>query len=218
MKHIFFLFMSTLIFYSCINAGEESAPEPPVAETFSQQWYQGKAELTRYRLEQARYGEIHARDAVLIFVTEDFVKDRQVKYEFGPRSKEKTISVLKLNFTKKFNTGIYPYSIMTSIFTPVNYGALPTQKVTTSSQEWCGHTYMQLNNNGSGFSGIFHSYFQAEADQQFKLGKALLEDEVWTLIRLNPMSLPTGSIKIIPGNEFCGFATRKPAFSRPKPQ
>jgi len=175
--------------------------KPAVArQAFTQYWYAGKAEINRYELNQARYGEMRKGDAVLIFVTEDFLRDKQVKYEFG--DKRNAVPVLKLNFARKFYTGIYPYSIMTSIFTPVEYDNESTLKVTSSSQEWCGHTFMQLNNRDDGYSVDLRSYFQAEGDQTFHVGKVLLEDEVWTRIRLNPTSLPTGKIKLIPGAQF----------------
>ena len=134
---------------------------------------------------------------VMIFVTEDFLSDKQVKYEGGPRDNN-VEPILKLNATRKFNTGIYPYSMMASIFTPVDYQK-STIKVTTSSQEWCGHTYSQLNLKKKQYKGRLHSYFMDEADEEFALDAALLEDEIWTKIRLNPEGLPTGEIKIIPG-------------------
>jgi len=40
--------------------------------------------LTRYELKQSRYGEIRDGDAVLIFVTEDFLPDRQMTSTFTP--------------------------------------------------------------------------------------------------------------------------------------
>ncbi len=35
------------------------------------------------------------------------------------KSWEDRVPVLKLNFSKKFNTGIYPYSMMSSVFMPI---------------------------------------------------------------------------------------------------
>jgi hypothetical protein len=191
----------TLGILNILSCSLLDSKEPVLADRggFNDYWYAGKAELTRYALEQARYGEIHKGDAVLIFVTEDFLTDKQVKYEHGDR--ENVTSVLKLNFTKKFNTGLYPYSMMTSVFTPAD-GVSPTLKVTSSSQEWCGHTFTQLNRRGNKLALQFRSYFQDEDDQNFQLGMALLEDEVWTKIRLAPESLPTGELKIIPGQLF----------------
>ena len=75
--------------------------------SFGDYWYQGEAELNRYDLKQFRYGEMRGGDAVLIFVTEDFLTDKQVKYEYGPKP-ESAATVLKMNATRKFITGIYP--------------------------------------------------------------------------------------------------------------
>jgi len=196
---VLFAVVVALASFGCsdLNSQVQEPKEP--SQQFKDYWYAGEAELTRYKLEQARYGEIHEGDAVLIFVTEDFRTDKQVKYEGGER--KNVASVLKLNATRKFFTGIYPYSMMSSIFTPVDPSA-STYKVTTSSQEWCGHTFSQLNLQRNQYKGKLFSYFQDEGDQEFSLNNALLEDEIWNKIRLNPESLPTGSIELIPGTMF----------------
>jgi hypothetical protein len=162
-------------------------------------WNQGKGEITRYALDQARYGEIRHGDAVLIFVTEDFLGDKQVKLESDPAGKN-VVPVLKLNMVKKFTTGIYPYSMMTSAFTPVDIDASPhALKVATTSQEWCGMTFTQLNFRANKYDLETRSYFESEGDQERPLDVALLEDEVWARIRRAPGSLPTGEIRVIPG-------------------
>lgn len=183
-----------------------------LSQEFKDYWYDGLAELTRYDLEQARYGEIHGGDAVLIFVTEDFLKDKQVKYESSEPDKNAT-SVLKLNFTRKFLTGIYPYSVMSSVFTPVDQ-SIPTLKITTSSQEWCGHTYMQVNYRKNKYRLMLHSYFQQEADREDNLDAAELEDAIWTQIRLDPSKLKTGDIELIPGTQFLRFSHREAAIEK----
>jgi hypothetical protein len=167
------------------------------SQAFKDYWYQGNAEITSYTLEQARYGEIRNGNAVLIFVTEDFLPDIQVKAD---RQNATNIPVLKLNATKKFNTGIYPYSIMQSTFYPVS-NAQHALKISSSMQEWCGHVYSQLNNRKQ-FEVLSHSYFEGEADQDLKLDKAILENELWTQLRIDPKSLPVGSIEVIPSLEF----------------
>ncbi|AUS06379.1 septum formation inhibitor Maf [Tamlana carrageenivorans] len=174
-----------------------SSPKTPLSSDFKSYWYAGEAEISSYKLEQARYGEIRQGTAVLIYVTEDFLPDIQVKAD---RRNAETIPVLKLNATKNFNTGIYPYSIMQSVFYPVsnNQHAL---KLSTSVQEWCGHIYTQLNNK-TAFEIASHSYFQGEADKHFSLNKSILENELWTQLRINPKSLPTGNLQIIPAFEF----------------
>ncbi|MCA0131862.1 septum formation inhibitor Maf [Winogradskyella alexanderae] len=168
-----------------------------LSEAFKDYWYNGEAEITSYKLEQARYGEIREGKAVMVFVTEDFLPEVQVKAD---NYKTSNIPVLKLNTTKNFNTGIYPYSIMQSTFYPVsnNQHAI---KISASIQEWCGQVYTQLNNRES-FEITSHSYFQNEADQRFKLDKTWTENELFTKLRINPNSLPTGDIKIIPSLEY----------------
>ena len=171
-------------------------------ERFGRYWYQGKAELTRYELNQARYGEMHAGEAMLIFVTEPFLPDKQVKLERGDPSKG--VTVLKLNSVRKFFTGIYPYSLMTSTFTPVSFSTKGTRtlKVASSSQEWCGQTFTQLNLRGGRYEGALRSYFEDEGDRAFGFDAAWLEDELWTRIRLAPETLPVGRVEVVPGLQY----------------
>ncbi len=165
------------------------------ADDFKSYWYQGKAEINHYRLKQARYGEIHEGDAVLIFVTEDFLRGPQVKREFGDDPSD---SVLKLNAARKFNTGLYPYSLMTSVFTKVHFENPETPKVTFSGQEWCGQVFMQMNLKDDAYQTAVRSYFQREGDRDFAVPKALLEDELWTRIRIAPETLPLGEVMLVP--------------------
>lgn len=182
-----------------VNTEKEEVKSPiqPISQEFKSYWYAGEAEISSYKLQQARYGEMREGTAVLIYVTEDFLPDAQVKADYQNKS---NIAVLKLNATKNFNTGIYPYSIMQSTFYPVanNQHAL---KVSSSMQEWCGHVYAQLNNKEQ-FNVMSHSYFQSEADESFTLDKAVLENELWNQLRIDPKSLPTGEISVIPSFEF----------------
>ncbi|WP_421825023.1 septum formation inhibitor Maf [Flagellimonas oceanensis] len=175
----------------------EQPPKVPLSDDFKEYWYAGEAEITSYELKQARYGELREGKAVLIYVTEPFLPQEQVK---ANNSNPENVSVLKLNGTKKFLTGIYPYSIMSSTFYPV-YDNQHALKTSLSVQEWCGHVYSQLNNREQ-FEFTSHSYFEGEADQAFAMEKAILENEIWIKIRINPENLPVGSISIIPSLEF----------------
>lgn len=179
------------------EAAKKSTPKTPLSEEFKKYWYAGQAELNSYELKQARYGEIRKGKAMLIYVTEPFLADKQVKAD---RQAATNIPVLKLNSTKNYFTGIYPYSIMSSSFYPV-YDNQHAIKVSFSSQEWCGQVYAQLNNK-SNFEISSHSYFESEADQDVEIDKAVLENELWNKIRINPKSLPLGAIKIIPSFEY----------------
>ncbi|AVI52139.1 septum formation inhibitor Maf [Pukyongia salina] len=168
-----------------------------VTKEFKEYWFSGTAEITSYELMQERYGELRKGTAVTVFVSENFLPDVQVKAE---QSSKETIPVLKFNSTKKFLTGIYPYSVMTSAFSPIAKKDHAI-KISNSVQEWCGQVYMQLNNREK-FEFIGHSYFEGEADQKASLDKTWLEDELWNLIRINPEELPTGDITIVPPLEF----------------
>lgn len=171
---------------------------------FNNYWYDGFAEITSYKLEQVRYGELHKGTAVTIFVTEDFLPYKQVKADY---KNETNIPILKLNRTKKFTTGLYPYSLMTSIFSPLqkeNHAL----KITHSTQEWCGNTFIQLNNREK-YKIDFKSYFESNSDKEINLNKVFLEDELWALIRMSPANLPTESQKIIPSFEYLSLYHRE---------
>lgn len=164
-------------------------------------WYDGKAEVNSYKLTQSRYGQDREGTSILIFVTEDFSKEKQVKMDNPDRNPSDKVSVLKTNMVRKFNTGIYDYSMMASVFTPVSLDKYPnTLKVTASSQEWCGHTWSQYNRENRGYNIDGKSYFESEGDKAIFLKSEWLEDELWNRIRINPDNIPTGKIKIIPGS------------------
>lgn len=168
------------------------------SQEFRDYWHAGKAEVNSYNLQQSRYGETRKGKAVLIFVTEDLSRKLQVKLDDPSRGNK--INVLKLNFTKNFITGIYPYSLMLSVFTPTDRQKEPLSlKATMSSQEWCGQVYTQVNLRGNRYAVKSHSYFEQEADEMFSIREALLEDELWNFIRLDPERLPVGEIEVVPG-------------------
>ena len=86
----------------------------------------------------------HEGTCVNIFVTEDFSKEKLVKLNDAGRAGADRLPILKLNQSLKFNTGIYPYSVMMSAFQPVDRNNYPhAVKVTNTVQEWCGMAYMQ---------------------------------------------------------------------------
>jgi hypothetical protein len=73
-------FSIILFLLSCGNKNPSpTLSENPLAiqvkkssDPFNEYWYQGKAEITSYDLQQARYGENREGSAVLVFVSEDF--------------------------------------------------------------------------------------------------------------------------------------------------
>jgi len=204
--HFIVSLLTAILFIGCKQSSETQLPAASIesntesrnlTEDFKSYWYAGKAEITSYKLSQERYGELRNGTAVNIFVTEDFLPEIQVKAD---RSTSENIPVLKLNQTKNYITGIYPYSVMTSVFSPTNR-VDDAVKISHSMQEWCGHVYVQLNNKED-YNIRSHSYFEGEADQEFSLEKVWLENDIWTRIRINPEELPTGEFQMLPSFEF----------------
>ena len=176
----------------------------PEDKDFHSYWYNHGAETTRFELEQSRYDEIRPGRAVLIFVTEPFLPDIQVKSDYEA-SREKSIPILKLNFIKRFNTGIYDYSIMKSVFTPIpseQQQLSKTLKVSTTRQDWCGHVYLQYNLEADHYKVKQYSYFEKEGDRDVNIPSVHLEDDIWTRIRIDPKTLPLGGIEMISGSFF----------------
>lgn len=186
--------------YLLSTPGEDvkEVPHRNLPDTFGDYWYQGLAEISSYKLIQYRYGEPREGTAALIFVTEPFLKDKQVKAD-SPEE-VKAIPVMKLNATRNFNTGIYPYHLMSSTFVPLSQRS-HALKVTASITEWCGQVFTQLNNR-DGFEVRLHSYFESEGDSNSNHKKHWLENELWVLLRLDPNSLPTGNFLSYPSLEY----------------
>ena len=176
-------------------------------EDFNSYWFAGKGELAHYDLQQARYGEIHEGEAVFVFVTEEMLLDEQVKFESGEGDKT---PVMKLNGIRRFKTGIYDYSLMRSVFTPVDNDTHPhTLKVSHTSQDWCGHAFTQINRRDDQYELQQFSYFQHEGDRSFTYPVGILEDELWTRIRLGD-KIPLGKQHLIPALDHIRLSHKAP--------
>ncbi|MDB9780148.1 hypothetical protein OAB54_07920 [Flavobacteriaceae bacterium] len=68
MKYIKSL-LSVCLMLSLINLNAQR-----ISEQFKTHWFDGYAEISSYSLDQSRYGEVREGNAVLIYVTEDFLK------------------------------------------------------------------------------------------------------------------------------------------------
>lgn len=204
MKKYTLLIVLGLMIVSCQEPAQKAASggnSPKTVEfkyspsqEYKDYWFNGTAEISSYELSQARYGQLRDGQSVMVFVTEPFSVSSNTKAD-NPTSEDPT--VLKLNFTKNFNTGIYPYSMMNSSFFPFEDGQ-QSLKVATSVQEWCGQVYMELKNKQQ-FEIDIDSYFEGESQADLKLEKTLLEDDLWSMIRLQPDNLPQGEITAVPG-------------------
>ncbi len=214
------LFLSSATLPACEYSpfGKKKAPQNSVFvktgqdHAFADYWYTGRAEINTYQIEISRYGETRKGKEVLIFVTEDFDPERQVKLESAEEESPK-VNVLKRNSIRRFVTGIYDYSMMSSIFTPVSFEQRsPSLKLNMSAQDWCGHSFLQVNRHKDQYRFKQFSYFGNIGDVEKKLpGDILLEDEVFNLLRLGPDVLPEGEYDLLPGAFYLRLSHEKPA-------
>jgi hypothetical protein len=186
------IIFSFLLFLSFIGIAQQN----DVAS--NKYWTQGKAEVNVYELSQNRYKENHPGHLVSVFVTEDFLTEKQVKNEYYQDTKSTWI--LKNIQLRKFNTGVYDYSLFTSTFTPIDRTKFSKSlKVSASSQEWCGTIFTQFNLiNAYDYKVEQRSYFEKEGDFNNRIKRSFLEDEVFNIIRMNPAFLEKGRFRMIP--------------------
>ena len=146
--------------------------------------------MSGYRAISARYGAEREAEIALIYVTEPMDRATRIKDD----ASRDPVSVMKLNFSEKFMTGIYPYSVLTSVFCPVDKfreERFTPAKLTLSVQEWCGHVMLGLwpSPGGARLKGM--SYFASEGDVDTALAApdgVLYEDAL--LIQLRELDGP----------------------------
>lgn len=157
-------------------------------------WGDGKAELSRYVLTTPRYGAPREAELVLIYVTEPVDRRVWIKDDAGDVPAAERLQVLKLNRVVKFRTGIYPYSVMTSVFAPVDGAAherFSPSKISFTAQEWCGHVWQKLLPGPGRFDLEVRSYFHADGERNVTVKvpeNTLYEDAL--LIQLRELDGP----------------------------
>lgn len=122
-------------------------------------WFEGKAEINFYKASISKYGTPRQADEVVhILVTEKHKPDLLVKADNW--REEGLVDMLKFNYVRRFQTGIYSYREMMSVF--FEQEKLQLAKMTFGSQEWCGQTFKELVN----FQGISSYHFNTYWDGQ----------------------------------------------------
>lgn len=189
-----FLFFNTLIalfsvsaLQNCVNSTPTPAVPINLPASASNYWYQGKAEISTFDVVQSRYGENRLAEQVNVFVTEDFSAKKQVKLDDAATAGSDRVPVLKLNAIRRFKTGIYDYSLMFSVFSPNQQASSHTLKTAWTVQDWCGQVFVQTNLEPDGSYRLRQfSYFETEGDTDQSIKPELLEDEIWTALRIDP--------------------------------
>ena len=142
-------------------------PEASASSAFWDHWGDGRAELSTYEGEVSRYGAMREAEMVLIYVTEPHDRRRWIKDDDAPD--DRRVNVMKLNRLLKFQTGIYPYSVMTSTFAPTadwGRGRFQPTKITLTAQEWCGHVFHGIWPGPDRFMTEIRSYFASEGEHR----------------------------------------------------
>ena len=151
-------------------------------------WYDGKAEVARYRATRRHYGKLREFDLTLIQVKEDFHSERLVKSD-DPAAAA-TIPVMKTHIVYDMPTENYDYHMAASIFTRLEQPAVPVKFVSTS-HEYCGITTKLLDLKGERPQFVHHSYFEPEHDARTPLQwpqHGVLEEQLFLLVRTLPLT------------------------------
>jgi hypothetical protein len=184
--------LSMTVLAAAMLAAAAATTPPAPSPAFLAYWKSGLAELTSYSIVTDRYGEIRKAEGVMVFVYEEINADTRIKVESARTPPAKQIPVLKLNNVLKFSTGVYDYSVMTSVFAglggPGVTRFLEPRKVSFSSQEWCGNVFHQVIPRSKGLVSEIHSYFESEGDSTAvlpypKAGSVYYQDEMPILVR-----------------------------------
>ena len=139
-----------------------TAPAAPTRDRFDAHWQDGKGELSGYRYSVTRYGERRDGTAILIYVTEPMSESRRVKVDDPKKNPKDTFEALKVNFVREFQTGIYDYHTLASVFTRTR--DFSPAKITFSSAEWCGHVFEEMIFHRHHIADRYQSYFEGESN------------------------------------------------------
>lgn len=153
-------------------------------------WFDGKAEINFYDATIMRYGQRRETSEVYqIVVAEKHRTDQRVKADDW--RKPNLLPVLKFNFVVNFQTGIYTYHQMASIF--FNQESAHVYKMTLTSNEWCGNTFKEYINFDGKILLNFNSYFDGTGNGSYELPKQK------DLILYDGLPVQLRSLKFQPG-------------------
>lgn len=166
---------------------------------FDSYWHDGKAELDGYRMTISRYGQPRHAQGVAIYVTEPFSESKRVKVDDPSTNPSDAVDVLKLNLVRDFQTGIYDYNTMVSVF--LRASDWSPVKISFSSAEWCGHVFEELLFQPGKITGFYNSYFEGETrtrDLNYPTD-GITEESLWIRLRgLRGEFLKAGEKKSVP--------------------
>ncbi|MCG8404919.1 MAG: hypothetical protein MI923_06950 [Phycisphaerales bacterium] len=147
----------------------------PESFSMSSIWDDGLSEMSYYDAVDTIYGKPRHYVRVMLLNREWLNPEQRVKAE-RPQNVSTTqstfqrassIPVLKLNIVEEIPTENYNYRYMVTVF--LHRTSLLPEKLSASSQEWCGTTFKQLQWRPEGLKIRGFSYFEGEADREWSL-------------------------------------------------
>lgn len=147
----------------------------------SSYWDDGKAEVAIYQGNRNIYGKDRSFETTHVTVAEQFNKQFNVKTD--DYSRNDLFRIVKYHAFARIPTDNYPYHFSTSIFIRRD-NPLLLHKMTSSSQEWCGNTFKEFNNDGRTINFQFSSYWDNEGSGANELENAgFFEDQLGYTLR-----------------------------------
>ncbi|QKZ11545.1 hypothetical protein [Spirosoma sp. KUDC1026] len=165
------------------------APPPaPPSPAFAAYWPLHKTELSYYRLNQAQDGAIHKGQATLAFTSDTTSLEKSGSFP-----------AFLTNLSRTFRVGRNDYSLLTSVSTPINNPSFPRSlQVVSTEQSWTGQRVIQLIRQDGGYQISTDS--TGAINKGYTVDDAVLEDEIWSQIRVDPAKLPVGKVTLLSGS------------------
>ena len=197
-----FLFtsLSAVLLLSVVSCKSSSSKIPKNdQQAFDTYWKQGKTEVFIFDFDQS-VDTIHYKGTItFIFEINNISKKRGLKLDEPKKHPGDAIEVMQCNQLMQLSNGTSPSSMMTSVFTPLNYQEHPHSiKWVSSYQDWNDQTFLQANWRSYRYETRYYSSSADEGDLETKLVNAWLEDEIWNKIRVSPDKLPLGQFDMVP--------------------
>ncbi len=130
-------------------------------------WDDGLAEICYYDAVETIYGTPRQYTRVMLANREWLNPDQMVKTEFIETSDPRPIPVFKTNIIEEIPTENYNYRYMLTLF--LSRPDLRFEKLSASSQEWCGTTFKRVVRGAESIQFDTFSYFEGEADRSWAL-------------------------------------------------
>lgn len=161
-------------------------------------WDDGYAEISAYEAVEIRYEQPRPYTEYLIAVKEPFSRRLLVKADPGHDPAD-VFPVLKMNRILHYQTGIYSYNQMLSVFFDVQ--DMRPVKWTLTHSEWCGNTFKQFTRRERQARLETHTYWDGDADQTFEVafdGDTVFYDQLAVWLRSQPLVAGLRKVKMIP--------------------